>query len=636
MARPFVAGIVALCATARAYDTQWRTVKSDSSWIFLERFCLSGFSKKSWMKLRVRSTGGILLLYQDAGLDSFKSIYKASHSSMPLGSRVLAADSVWRLRRNETVFENEFELHTARYIFLVFANYDEACGGACPPTPLTVESAFCDSEVSSACAGPSRLEYRFRFLNKGYGRTLREFSYDELALFPTSITFFCLYSILLVISALVRRMLVVKRKLHFSARMLCDSVLIEWCSHLLSLQFYWQFAVRGSAPSMLLASSRALRSLVDLELVLLFVILAKGWTVVRRKLEASSRIKLAICGSTYGIVSLVAQAWSIIAYHPAKISFTYDGYPSVFLAVVRLAATVWFWYSVRTTLRTFASKQGFFRKLRFFGIAWFVSLPTSVLVAHVCDDTYRASVFHTIDNIGVASAHIGLVLMYNPSTQFNQTFPFHTMTTESLGLLKRRPNRLRNALNLPTSSSVRRCSESNDRWSNDASEIDQFLDGKLIIDDADERLHLRRTSVVISALLDRLPILAQLSTDLRNALDLVDIPDKFTQTLAAPAIRLRGIDSKLHSAHVRPMRRRAQSKEDNRVFAGPRTLLDDAIDETLAEYSVAGSRLRTEREQFASFPNEPRYSSSRIRQKPPPSPPPSPLMPKFHNTTSFR
>lgn len=590
------------------------------------------------MKVRVKSAGGILLLYQDAGLDSFKSIYKASYSSMPLGSRLLAADSVWRLERNKTVFEKEFKLHTARYIFLVFANYDEACGQVCPPTSATVESALCDSEATSACAGPSQLEYRFRFLNEGYGRTLHEFSYDELASFPASIAFFCVYSLLLVLSVLVRRMLIVQRKLHFSARMLCDSVLIEWCSQLLSLRFYWQFAVRGSAPSILLASARALRSLVDLELVLLFVILANGWTVVRRKLEASGRIRLAICGPTYWILSLVAQAWSIIAYDPARISFPYDGYPGVFLALVRLAATVWFLYSVHTTLRTFASKQGFFRKLRLFGTVWFVSLPMSVFVAHICDDTYRASIFHAIENIGIASAHIGLVLMYNPSTRFNQTFPFHTMTTEGLGLLKRRPFRARNSLSLPTSSTEHRCSGSTDRWSNDASEVDQLVDGKLIIDDADERLNLRRTSVVIQALLDRLPILAQLSTDLHNALDLVDIPDKLADALAAPAVRLRGSDLALPSARYRQMTRRTRSKEDNLAFAGPRTLLEDAIDETLSEYSVAGSRLRAHRGQLASPLNAPlySYSSSRIRQKPRPPDAPPPFRPRLHYNAPFR
>ncbi|KAJ8601096.1 hypothetical protein CTAYLR_007839 [Chrysophaeum taylorii] len=532
---------------ARAYDTGWRSVKKEGPWIFLERFCLD---KRSRYELEAR--GGSLLVYE--GLDTFRHMYKASYSTLPLGDRVEVAK--WRGNNTDTRTSGK-----PRFLFVVGVSFDDSC--ACNRSSL-----FCDVEVANWCAAPTEIEYRFRFRNGN-----SEFGYDEIAVFPASIAFFCVECAVAASSIVARRLLAARRKLHFSARMLNESIMFEWVSQLLRMGYYAAFAHGGAAPSLLLVSSRVSRLVADLEIVILFLILAKGWTIVRRKLSAFGRLQLAILSTTYAIVSFVAFSWSLISYDPAVATFPYDGPPGTFFAVIRCFAAVWFISSVNTTLRD-GSKVRFFEKLRLLGATWLLWPPFVILVvANLAPAVTRASVFFVFDTAGFVGAQLALVIMYNPATT---TFPFHEMTTaRTLGLQKK-------GKKTPGSNAAMNIMAAQRRLSNNRN----VFDGKLVIDDEEERAHLGRVARVNKALLDRVSVLARLSVDLHDALALVAISpqcdiaatDEIARWSGGPEPNAKG-------------RLESRPRHVKRPFTGPRTLLDDAIDDTLPVYAAARRRM---------------------------------------------
>ena len=271
-------------------------------------------------------------------------------------------------------------------------------------------------------------------------------------------------------SLFIRRMLVVKRKLHLTARILNEAVAFEWLSVLLRTAYYAEYAKSGRAPKALDTMSRLFHGVADVEMVLLLIFLGKGWTVVRRKLSVHGRVKLAVFGTTsaiaerehatpkfglslaalergrrprshaidarmraspsfqrdrrereracrhrrYGVASFAALVWSRMNYNPAKIAFAYDGYPGALVGALRAAAALWFLYAIRGTRRTFSSKKRFFFRLQWTGAVWLAATPVCILIAHVCEDPFRRKTFEVSDAAVFALGQAVLTALYNP------------------------------------------------------------------------------------------------------------------------------------------------------------------------------------------------------------------------------
>ena len=130
-----------------AYDSLWRERRDLGSWIFLERFC---FSNSGTYRLGAKRTqeGAYFLVYKSKGMGHFRDVL----SKRTTKERV---DLAWKMfPANETTEEN-FRSRSPKFIFIAYANAQEAC---------------------DFYEGPSSLSYRFRFLNLGEGKTAKDFS----------------------------------------------------------------------------------------------------------------------------------------------------------------------------------------------------------------------------------------------------------------------------------------------------------------------------------------------------------------------------------------------------------------------------------------------------------------------------
>ena len=639
-------------APAAGRRTGWKTVQSTDPWVFLERFCFEarsdGDEDDASFTFKVKHRGnGYLLLYFGTGTNDFRKMYKKSYSNLNLQERQRLATVAYRLPRTVdaegTVIRGTWSRSSylksgsPRYLFIVYSNYDMDCNAVCQYsqyvegegpanvvngvnlTQLTdagltaVEldfgwyvapmassaNVFCNKELGSDpyCMGPVNIDYNFHLTN-GDERLTREFSYDEITVFPTALAFFVFQSLLVVASLLVRRMLVVQRKLHHTARILNEAILFEWLSQLASVAYYGRYASTGRSSPWILTLSRMFRGVADVEMVLLFVFLAKGWTIVRRKLSIGGRIKVAVYGTTYALASFVALVWSRLGYDPAVVGFYYASYPGAFLAALRLFACCWFLYCCHVTRRTFKAKRAFFLKLTVTGAAWLAALPGAILTAYLCDDTARAKVFFALDLATFVAGQAALTTMYNPSTRFNKGFPFHELDAASLGMVRKRgagaPDK-GTALRRARSGSVD--GRDGDARGNGgprpgpprenpgappaaAPPPDRFK-----FADELERAHLVRVLRINRALMDRIAILQHHSVEFHDALAMVEIPARFVEDVRPGSARHRGRDQR------RASRGRDDAGAAPRPFSQPRTLLDAALDDALPEYSSARKRL---------------------------------------------
>ena len=96
--------------------------------------------------------------------------------------------------------------------------------------------------------------------------------------------------------------------------------------------------------------------LADIFMTLLFIVLAKGWTIVRRKISVQGRVKIAIYICTYLCVSIGSLTAYYTLYEPDEIPYHYGSPPGIALVVLRLFAAMWFYYSVHTTQSNFNMK----------------------------------------------------------------------------------------------------------------------------------------------------------------------------------------------------------------------------------------------------------------------------------------
>ena len=194
----------------------------------------------------------------------------------------------------------------------------------------------------------------------------KEFSADEDALPVTSILLFCLQTLCLMAAYRVRvRLEAGGKKLHLTTRVLTEAVAFEWVALLLRMCFYLRYQGKGQAPLWLDTLSRVCHGVADVvEIVILLVLLGKGWTIVRHKLRVASRMKLAAFAATYAMASFACLAWSQRVRNDVEVQFAYAGSTGIFLAALRLVACAWFLKAVTDTIRHFPQKQAFCRVLR--------------------------------------------------------------------------------------------------------------------------------------------------------------------------------------------------------------------------------------------------------------------------------
>merc|ERR1719231_1333204 len=343
---------------------------------------------------------------------------------------------------------------------------------------------------------------------------------------------------------MIRMVLVQQRKYHHTARMVIRASVFQWLSIVVGLVYYSRYAKHGKTMHGPLITCQVLALIADILMVLLFIVLAKGWTIVRRKISVQGRVKIAIYICTYLCVSVGSLTAYYTLYNPEEIPYYYGSPPGVALVVLRVFAAVWFYYAVYTTQANFNMKKRFYRKFTFVGMIWMLYIPILALIGLAVEDTTRNIVITTMQLLCVFIGQFALLMMYNPNTRFNKSFPFHAKTSDDLGMRK---GVKRWAENMRSTQRGPEAGTESDGAPTAALSVSGGLgsgrsqDGKISLHDGFERVHLARLKRVHQDLEERIGLLQLHSHELGTALGLLDFGGS--------------IDEILQDEDPRPMRR---------------------------------------------------------------------------------
>jgi hypothetical protein len=248
------------------------------------------------------------------------------------------------------------------WLYLAFINHDTS--GSCVP--------LCDGPVTG-------VTYDFRLRN--LDQTFPEFSAEESNKLPYAILEFSFACLLGAFSVHLTRELLALDKFHHTVKILVASVVFFWASSLSALLHLGVYASDGEGTEGARKTSSLLFWASDALLLLQTILVAKGWTIVRRKISATGRVKIAAALTIYSLGVASARVWYETVYTEATALTEWETWPGAFVITMRCLVLVWFLRCVSLTMRKYKAKRAFYTKFGIFLALWIAALPLTVLFA---------------------------------------------------------------------------------------------------------------------------------------------------------------------------------------------------------------------------------------------------------------
>mmetsp|Transcript_88908 Transcript_88908/g.254178 ORF Transcript_88908/g.254178 Transcript_88908/m.254178 type:complete len:489 (+) Transcript_88908:201-1667(+) len=204
----------------------------------------------------------------------------------------------------------------------------------------------------------------------------------------------------------------------------------------LQLAAYGQYSYHGDALASDYTGLETAAQLFDLAYevtyITLLVFLAKGWTIVRRKLSVTGRVKIGVFATTYSVVGIAAILWRFTVDDPSSItagaSYVYETPPGVVSLLLRPVAALWFVRAAAITTNKYEAKRHFYQKFVPIGVWWILIKPIAALFALAVPDTDRLRSATILENLVTTFLLLMMASMYNPDLSMSKSFPFHAST----------------------------------------------------------------------------------------------------------------------------------------------------------------------------------------------------------------
>ena len=327
-------------------------------------------------------------------LESWSSVY---NSDLNCTARISQTGTMQQLHKgvspaniesltNTTVTVNSywyFTIMIPRWYFMVISN--------CDPDPGDDTSRV----LSGNTQGDLDVSYKMEFVNgMSDDPFVKHFSADRLGMFETTIVLLFAQSALGLFMWRVAAKLSRIRKYHVTVKLLTASIVGHWLALAMRCGYYDDFSRDGIERPTVRFWGRFLSAVSEMVFLLLLVLLAKGWTIVRYKLSAAGRIKIAAFISTYFMVTVTAYIWADRGYTDADVVYYYASPPGRMLIWLRVAGAAWLAYANYTTMHNHGLKKGFYRKFSFFSVLWCASMPIAIAAVESLDEYKRQKVIY--------------------------------------------------------------------------------------------------------------------------------------------------------------------------------------------------------------------------------------------------
>ncbi|GMI03728.1 hypothetical protein TrVE_jg3595 [Triparma verrucosa] len=518
-------------------------VFSAQSWLYTDRFCFypapvvsegletgsNGDADDDYGKILLKTTfpknHNLKILFYWGSFSDWKTIYEAKHSELSCGEREELANFKVRLDQNSTtnpllvpddpslqdthhmaVTEHQFHAITPYYFFIALSNCD------------TYNDMYPDSNDYMYSQGHIDATVDFLLTN---GNTLdsKHFGADEMGIFGMTIGFFLTQIFVLIGFSLVRIALINRRKFHFTVKIFGWALVLQFMSLLMVLCYYSNYSTQGMADENLNIAAGIFSALAETVMVLLLISLAKGWTVVRRKISIAGRIKMALFATLYLMASLTVVVWRHMTKDSALQLYYFDSSAGWVYIGSRVTAFVWFLRCCRTTRKQFRKKLGFYTKFMFFFGTWFLLNPFIIVFCNYIGDWLRFKIVYCFMLITMMSGQIAMLLMYNPTHQYNKSFPFHAMTS---AMMMNKGGQPRGISGGARGENVGPSSMGSDTLRRSSGEPRSGEGGKIVVSNPFERQHVAELRDLDRFIGDTLEALRHQQNDLRRILISLD------------------------------------------------------------------------------------------------------------------
>eukprot|EP00519_Triparma_laevis_P010344 CAMPEP_0182498606 /NCGR_PEP_ID=MMETSP1321-20130603/6759_1 /TAXON_ID=91990 /ORGANISM="Bolidomonas sp., Strain RCC1657" /LENGTH=929 /DNA_ID=CAMNT_0024702689 /DNA_START=95 /DNA_END=2881 /DNA_ORIENTATION=+ len=442
-----------------------KRVKSVQSWKLVDRFCFKALYNHEYedpevegvfelsVTFKIRDKISVSLFIEgdnDAG-SNWPEVHIAPASEMNCAERQSGATKTlnlwktnvcqtmtnpcevfkpypWANNANPAIGQNlvtvdrsfSFKSKVPQWMYVVISNCDDEC-----------DEETCESIYGCHCQSTVDIDYSFKFIQADKSH----FSADESGVLPCTQAYFAFQCLNLLFIIIIRGKLMHRRKYHWTVHMLAISIFIHLVALLLAMIHYSMYDADGVGDPILLEISAYLNIACETLFIALLILLAKGWTIVRRKISPGGRIKIAVFCSIYFLSGIFAKIWSHLSYDVAEVTYVYESPPGTMLLILRTLAALWFYYAGRTTRINFEKKKGFYFKFNNFFLFWLLALPFVIAMASSIDRHRRFMIYYAFNLTLIWLGQTVLCILYNPSTQFNRSFPFHSHTSSMLGML---------------------------------------------------------------------------------------------------------------------------------------------------------------------------------------------------------
>lgn len=260
----------------------------------------------------------------------------------------------------------------------------------------------------------------------------RHISGDESDMVEITVAFFIVFTVAFIVGLVFARHLLVLNFFHRPYQVFITSLGYEEMALIFETIYYMEYVVNGKQNISIRTTGALLHAVSEIMLIILLLLLAKGFTITRGKLSSVSQIKLAMFAIIYAIFYIVLFVWKTELFDnsPGLVQNDFDNYAGRTIISLRISAWVWFVYTCISTVCVYPEKKCFYC---WFGVSfsvWFLLKPSLTFWSYI-DDQYwkRVRILKGVDLLICAIAYTIFLFLTRP-TEANKMFPFHIRTNQ--------------------------------------------------------------------------------------------------------------------------------------------------------------------------------------------------------------
>ncbi|XP_045617434.1 transmembrane protein 145 [Procambarus clarkii] len=418
--------VVCLVTTAEAKVIQG-FLKTSEKWAFLTRFCfLSNDGAFTFeVEYNIEYAMEKLLLYYDSP-HQWPAVYKSSKTCEE-------KEAVMKKENNQ--FINLTLISASSECEVVRLPGDKAfyhCKGT--RSFRSVRERWWFIAVSN-CDTNKGLELSYRItMTNGYSFWYKHFSADEFYVLRTDLTALGLQLSILFLSLLASAELKSRQLLHTTYRLYMVSLVAQVFALVFLSVHYARYGFDGVGLHTTKLLGRLLHTLSTIMMVLVLLLMAKGFNITRGRLRQASAVRLTVFMCLYCTTYISLFIYEQEIFDPGEVLYLYESPAGYGLLVLRSLAWCMFLYACFFTIKHYPEKAGFYCPFFAFYTLWFLSGPVVIVISnHVIDKWVREKVVNGVDLSITLLGHVFFLFLTRPSAA-NRNFPYHVRTTQITAL----------------------------------------------------------------------------------------------------------------------------------------------------------------------------------------------------------